>query len=498
MLHFDREKLRDPGFRARFFEKLSSIREVQQQHTFVGYAKNRALFNELLSIYEENLVAYKECYQHPAEELKVLSAELNQQRGKIHPQHFALLLQLRHQISQLLENESYSENAKAISELNNLKHEMEQSSARMSQWKEELSEGRKALDNSRASMWDEDWRALDQEWKRIYTQLHGDILPEQTAVWDKTKLETAIEKREIEIKEAKKLAGKNTSFMKRLDELAGKPYTFLEFEGLLSEIKKHRRKRKLVIGGAGLGIVLLGIFGLLNGPGMIRAFQHKQAWEAAKAQNTYEAFFTFVKAHPNGMYTAAAKKEMLDFKEGRIPRYQNPAGVLLTYNGDLFNGHPHGKGKAQFINGDIYEGSWEKGLFEGQGVYSYADSASYDGLWSKGKREGKGSLKMKNGNIYKGLWKENLQEGEGTLEMTNGEKYSGAWKQGKMEGFGTYIYEDSAIYKGGWINGKRSGKGKYQFADGSWYEGNWKAGMREGEGVYVWDGWQVISWELEK
>lgn len=41
------------------------------------------------------------------------------------------------------------------------------------------------------------------------------------------------------------------------------------------------------------------------------------------------------------------------------------------YQGEMLGNKPHGKGKTDFANGDVYEGEYEKGKRQGYGVYVY-------------------------------------------------------------------------------------------------------------------------------
>jgi hypothetical protein len=84
---------------------------------------------------------------------------------------------------------------------------------------------------------------------------------------------------------------------------------------------------------------------------------------------------------------------------------QDDCKVLLPeldsiYNGNCKNGLAHGLGEAW---GDFhYTGRFVKGLPHGHGKADYPDGEIYDGSWKKGLRNGKGSLTIiENGELVK-------------------------------------------------------------------------------------------------
>lgn len=50
------------------------------------------------------------------------------------------------------------------------------------------------------------------------------------------------------------------------------------------------------------------------------------------------------------------------------------------------NSLKHGKGIEHFINGDSYNGNYEKGRPHGEGRYEWADGSHYEGTFKKGLR----------------------------------------------------------------------------------------------------------------
>ena len=44
-----------------------------------------------------------------------------------------------------------------------------------------------------------------------------------------------------------------------------------------------------------------------------------------------------------------------------------------SYQGELLQGKPHGKGTTNYNNGNVYEGEYVKGKRQGFGIYTFFD-----------------------------------------------------------------------------------------------------------------------------
>lgn len=86
-----------------------------------------------------------------------------------------------------------------------------------------------------------------------------------------------------------------------------------------------------------------------------------------------------------GEALAAATKDSITLSNG------------ATYNGEVLNGKPHGKGTAWWGEYKTYTGDWKYGKRSGKGKYvaTTADmnKVIYDGSWSNDKQNGQGTLK---------------------------------------------------------------------------------------------------------
>ena len=57
---------------------------------------------------------------------------------------------------------------------------------------------------------------------------------------------------------------------------------------------------------------------------------------------------------------------------------------MMTYNGGFVSRERNGFGKAEFANGDVYEGKWRRGLMEkGYKTYRYAKYGKEGFIYSR-------------------------------------------------------------------------------------------------------------------
>lgn len=75
-------------------------------------------------------------------------------------------------------------------------------------------------------------------------------------------------------------------------------------------------------------------------------------------------------------------------------------GDERVYDGQWCCGRWHGFGRADFANGDWYEGDYNMDQREGYGKYSWQDGRAYDGQFSEDRRNGEGVFVWPDGSIY--------------------------------------------------------------------------------------------------
>jgi len=176
-----------------------------------------------------------------------------------------------------------------------------------------------------------------------------------------------------------------------------------------------------------------------------------------------------------------------------------------TYEGEIVNGKPHGKGKLTYSDGDVYEGDWVDGERTGKGKMTYADDKVYDryvyeGDWVNDEPNGKGKMTWADDDVYdryvyEGDFVDGKLNGKGKMTWTDGRVYEGDFVDGKLNGKGKMtwadgrVYEgdfvDDGVYEGDLVNNKPHGKGKMTWTDGRVYEGDWVDGLENGKGKYT-------------
>ena len=82
----------------------------------------------------------------------------------------------------------------------------------------------------------------------------------------------------------------------------------------------------------------------------------------------------------------------------------------------------------------------------------FPSGETYEGYWKDDKRYGKGKATWLNGQIFYGDYRNDKLEGLGTMMFPSGRKYEGEWKDGKQNGHGKMIWSDGQIYDGNWCN----------------------------------------------
>jgi len=167
----------------------------------------------------------------------------------------------------------------------------------------------------------------------------------------------------------------------------------------------------------------------------------------------------------------------------------NGKGVLkkngqVVYDGNFLDGQKHGTGTSFLENKKIHYGEYLDGQFHGQGKLYHPDTKEmiFDGKFKKG-FPFCGKVYCNNSIVYEGFFKNYCGE---FAFFYDDEIYIGEFKNGKRNGFGeTLNLKDDTIYEGYWKNDVYHGKGVLfdKFGDKE-YEGGWKNGMKDGYGIF--------------
>lgn len=165
------------------------------------------------------------------------------------------------------------------------------------------------------------------------------------------------------------------------------------------------------------------------------------------------------------------------------------------YEGSWQDDRPHGSGMLRFPDGNQFEGAVANGIPEGQGRMVYASGDHYVGQFSQGQPQGRGVYTWKSGQKFDGDWLRGTPQGSGSMHFANGNQYQGAMADGLPNGVGKMVYASGDTYTGNFRVGVPDGNGEFVWKNGDQYKGQWKAGNKDGAGVFVWsngDRWEGV------
>mmetsp|Transcript_23130 Transcript_23130/g.69286 ORF Transcript_23130/g.69286 Transcript_23130/m.69286 type:complete len:204 (-) Transcript_23130:271-882(-) len=150
------------------------------------------------------------------------------------------------------------------------------------------------------------------------------------------------------------------------------------------------------------------------------------------------------------------------------------------YEGEVVDGHMHGKGTYWHADSSRYEGSFCKSQRHGYGEYFFADGSCgdprdieerctfyryYKGEYKEGVKGGYGVFVYRDETRYEGTFQNNVKEGQGIMYYSDGSKYIGDYHNGMMDGQGEYVWPNGVKYVGEWRGDERHGFGQMFFSD---------------------------------
>ena len=220
----------------------------------------------------------------------------------------------------------------------------------------------------------------------------------------------------------------------------------------------------------------------------------------------------------------------------RIQSSQDPSMSIQMYkNGDIYMGRLLKNIKTDlgiFIShkGVVFEGTWNRGVFDGVGYQNYKGGRTYTGEYYQGakhgigrlidkgadylgefvngRRSGVGILKDNKGRVIKGFYKKGSLDGYAFVEIQKcgysykgrfqsgffhgvGEeinkntRYFGNFSKGKKHGIGFIKKDQEKKFLGHWVNDDRQGYGIEHFSNRDLYEGDFSRNERTGVGRYL-------------
>eukprot|EP01091_Cochliopodium_minus_P008760 TRINITY_DN2038_c0_g1_i1.p1 TRINITY_DN2038_c0_g1~~TRINITY_DN2038_c0_g1_i1.p1 ORF type:complete len:1330 (-),score=374.41 TRINITY_DN2038_c0_g1_i1:37-3537(-) len=220
----------------------------------------------------------------------------------------------------------------------------------------------------------------------------------------------------------------------------------------------------------------------------------------------YEGKFFNGRANGRGRRIDEKKNVLWDgeFRDGKewigrgFCEWVDEGNFSWIYNGELFNGNPHGMGKKlDERNHVLWEGEWMEGKeWNGQGI-TENNEFTFFGEYVEGKLHGHGKKFAKIGELiwegdyrdgvewsgsgscqwtsrygnvfkYKGMLQRKSPNGKGSIYLGDKLIWKGEWKEGKFwEGKGAKLGREAVtVWEGHWRNGKEwLGRGRYKYRD---------------------------------
>ncbi|MEM6767512.1 MAG: hypothetical protein AAF655_21415 [Bacteroidota bacterium] len=497
MKAIDPRKVRDPQYRKPILERLKEIALIREQNTYLAYAMNKHLFEELSSLYDENLSKYEQSYLAA----KALHEEL---AASLQPEKLSLSTGTREELQNRLKEleagiqaESYEENTLSLEKLQQLSEETHQLHQQFEHSLSRCEQLARLMESHHTDYWEEDLTKLREQLHTEIEQLHEGRLPTaETSLSEEVVLHTQTVKKQALDQLAAKT--KHKPFLKKIEEIKTKAVSINVLQQLEKDIAS--RKKRILAGqlAVGISVMLLLLVGIRMLPKQLASQQETQVWEHALQANTYMGYQEYLEAYPRGSHTEEALNLQNSVSEVDQLVLVDALGREMTYTGNMKAGLPSGEGKMDYQAGAYYEGMVKEGLPQGVGKMVYEDGATYSGDWQAGQREGEGIQQFANGQVYEGEWKEDTFHGQGIYRYKEDHAYSGNWVEGKKEGKGVLEMPDGEKYEGLWRAGKRHGKGKQLYEDGSRYSGEWKEDLREGKGIMTYADSKQYAGEWKK
>ncbi|MCB0835688.1 MAG: hypothetical protein KDD99_03425 [Bacteroidetes bacterium] len=508
-MSFDQTKIRDVAYREKFNQKLEEIKGVRSKNTFIDYAMNQNLFDELGAIYQENLKAYRQHYQTNKRKFEKIKTVTETNKDDMHPLRYRRVERFYEEIEAALSEEDYQKNREAKKLIRQLEKHIEKAVDEYMGWREDFKEWKSRLDQVKTRIWAEAHQKFVEEYESREEFMVGNRIPQLPIQVDEKAIEEAIEKRKQAVEEVRKKVRNSISLWKKLVAIEDQYVSEKEFEKLRNSLETSIRRKKWKIGAIAATILLvLGGAGW-SAPKLYKMWLHEKAWEKALSERSIEAYESYMINFPTGKYFLQAQDSIMKIPSGKISNQADTHGLSFDYEGELKGAQPHGKGIATYKDSSIYDGYWKMGIRDSFGTYVTADKHVYVGEWKNGFKEGHGKLKFPNGSIYEGNfeqdryagkgvftepggikydgeWKDGFHEGKGTYTYRDGSTYTGSWKAGKYHGFGTFKSPSGVSYSGSWVNGVKQGQGTQTWTDGMIYKGGWKSGNRNGKGTLTW------------
>jgi hypothetical protein len=124
-------------------------------------------------------------------------------------------------------------------------------------------------------------------------------------------------------------------------------------------------------------------------------------------------------------------------------------------------------------------------------------SESYTGKRNRhGEKHGKGNETDVNGNKYEGSFQRDKKHGKGKLLYSRGDCYEGDFENDNRHGYGVHVYGNGRKYEGDFLDNNRHGKGKMTSSHHV-YEGDYVKNKKHGLGKLIYPDGREVSCRYE-
>lgn len=166
-------------------------------------------------------------------------------------------------------------------------------------------------------------------------------------------------------------------------------------------------------------------------------------------------------------------------KHGKGVYIKNHNSIKHEYNGEYVDNQPYGYGKSYENDTLIYDGYWCLGCYHGQGyLFDKETGDIYEGEFKENSIL-RGKATYVNNDVYIGEFYNNWRHGQGIMTYANNNVYSGTWVRDKKHKNGTFTTSNST-YECEWLNDKKHGPGVETTSDNITYIGTWEEDVKIG------------------
>lgn len=201
---FEKEKLRDSHYEAKFKDILARIQVVRATNSFMAYQENRFLPNELKSLYKDNLKEYEQKYRHGLSRLALLKNQIKEyQSANLADKAFlSRIVSKIPPIEAGFEKHNYEENEAAGVKTEELLTKLNSARSDFRRVGDELNSIRSFINSKINVLWLEEYEAYGKKVDELETLLRSGIIPTsgnvnklQSIVFERVRsIEDAIEK----------------------------------------------------------------------------------------------------------------------------------------------------------------------------------------------------------------------------------------------------------------------------------------------------------------